>query len=61
VKVWQDVGDKHAYVIVGIFRSFCGASRYRRNVRHFGSNPKIVHPADWVVKAYLSYGNIIHD
>jgi hypothetical protein len=63
VKVWQDVGDYHAYVIIGIFRSFCGASRYRQGQgkRHLGMPPKIVHPADWVVKAFLSFGNTIHD
>ena len=66
VKVLQDVGDKTAYVITGIFRSLRGATRYRQGIlgkRHRGAiiAPRIVHPADWVVNAYLSYGNTIYD
>ena len=66
VKVLQDVGTETTYVITRIFRSFRGAFRYRQGIlgkRHRGAivAPRIIHPADWVVNAYLSYGNTIYD
>jgi hypothetical protein len=67
VKVFQDDGGFGAFITEAMFRSHQSAKQYKRDVesnksRHFPLvEPKIVHPSDLLVDAFVCLGNEVRD
>lgn len=65
VKQYTDTGRKGGWCVVAIHRSLEGAKQSARGISADTNRdfplvaPKLCHPADWVVNAFLSVGNPI--
>ena len=61
VKEWDSAIEPADYVHTRMFRTSHSAFRYMRENNINCGSMKVVHPADWVVDAFVTAGNEIWD